>query len=185
MDTSVDNLIALLHQLQPDYEECNSVLVGDAVELTRESLEMLRPGQRLDNWLLGAAMELVDKPSCVRYGLCVPLDEHKDGKRVVITNPFGLWRRKIDEYRGMAGEHAKQIYFCPVNVDTNHFTLLEINEQQGMIYHYDSMAGRDVLRGRAKHTRMRVVIEVCLDAGVEHIYADFSAGRIQGLGLGI
>ena len=182
MDAGVDNLIALLHHVQPDNAECSSVIVGDAVELPYESLERLRPGRWLDIWLLGAAMQLVDKPSCVIYGLSVPLGEDKDGRRVAITYPFGLWRKKIDEYRDKAGKDAKQIYFCPVNTDTNHFTLLEINERRRMIYHYDS-AGRDVLRGRAKRTRMSLVVEVSLDVVVEHIYTDSSVGRVQGLGL--
>jgi len=101
-------------------------------------------------WTIAAAMELTDKPSCVRYGLSVPL--HDDKSVRPITNPFGLWRRKIDEYRRNADSDEKLVYFCPLNLDANHFTLLEVNEQNRMILHYDSMAthsniGRSDVKG--------------------------------------
>ena len=30
------------------------------------------------------------------------------------------------------------VLFCPLNVNGNHFTLLEINERESMIYYYNS-----------------------------------------------
>ena len=109
-------------------------------------------------WIIAAAMEIADKPSCVRYGLSVPLDQN--GKVTAITKPFGLWRRKINEYRREVQNDMRLIYFCPLNINTNHFTLLEINEQMRMIYHYDSMAGLNIVRGRKRPTRVREAVEV-------------------------
>ncbi|RYO95253.1 hypothetical protein DL766_002066 [Monosporascus sp. MC13-8B] len=151
-NANVDDLTARLYQLV-DKSDSDEVVVGDAVELSLESFDGLRSDQWLDMWLIAAAMELTDKPSCVRYDLSVPLDQDNDGKVVPIAKPFGLWRRKIDKYRREIKDDARQIYFCPLNLDTDHFTLLEINEQQRMIYHYNSMAGHDVTRSKAKRTR--------------------------------
>lgn len=135
-------------------------MVGDAVELPLKSLDRLRPGLWLDLWLIAAAMELTDKPSWVRYGLSIPLDGNKNGKIIPHTKPFGLWRRRIDEHRGEGNGDVRQIYFCPVNINMNHFTLLEINEQLRMIYHYDSMASDDIIRGEAGSARVRETVEV-------------------------
>ncbi|KAH8910547.1 hypothetical protein BR93DRAFT_955660 [Coniochaeta sp. PMI_546] len=41
----------------------------------------------------------------------------------------------------------------------NHYTLLEINEQLGMIYHYNSMVTRSTIRGRPRRTRVREMVE--------------------------
>lgn len=70
-------------------------------------------------------MELTDKPSCVRYGLSIPLDKYKDGKVILITKPFGLRRRKINNYRREIKDVARRTYFCPLNSNTNHFTLID------------------------------------------------------------
>ncbi|KAJ9130031.1 hypothetical protein NKR23_g12371 [Pleurostoma richardsiae] len=113
--------------------EPDTVMIRDNIELPVDSINRIRRGQWLDMWIIAAAMELTDKPSCVRYGLSVPLHDDKSGRP--ITNPFGLWKRKIDEYRRNADSDEKLVYFCPLNLDANHFTLLEINEQNRMILH--------------------------------------------------
>jgi hypothetical protein len=41
------------------------------------------------------------------------------------------------------------VYFGPLNSNNNHFTLLEINEREQKIYHYDSMASQGIVDGRA------------------------------------
>jgi hypothetical protein len=111
-------------------------------------------------WIIAAAMELTDKPSCVRYGLSVPLDQHEDDIVVPHTKPFGLWRKKVDNYRREVEHNVRLVYFCPLNLDTDHFTLLEINEPLKTIYHYNSMAGHDVISGKTKRTRVRRMVEV-------------------------
>lgn len=118
-----------------EFGNVESVMVGSAVDLPLASLGRLCPGEWLDMWLIAAAMELLDKPSYVRYGLSVPLHS-KDGGVVPTVKPFGLWRKKIDNYRK---DSTKLVFFCPLNLQGNHFTLLEINEQRGTIFHYDSL----------------------------------------------
>jgi hypothetical protein len=48
----------------------------------------------------------------------------------------------------------------PLNINANHFTLLEINEQTKMIYHYDSMASHKAIHHKTKSTLVRREIEV-------------------------
>jgi len=38
-----------------------------------------------------------------------------------------------------------QVFICPLNINANHSTLLEINEQTKMIYHYNSMRRKSTL----------------------------------------
>jgi len=52
------------------------------------------------------------------------------------------------------------VYICPLNVNANHFTLLEINEQTKMIYHYDSKASHGVIHRKTKSNPVRRVVEV-------------------------
>jgi hypothetical protein len=52
------------------------------------------------------------------------------------------------------------VYICPLNINANHFTLLEINEQTKMIYHYNSMANQGVIHRKTKVTPIRRVVKV-------------------------
>jgi hypothetical protein len=86
---------------------------------------------------------MANRPVFIKLGLSVPL--HKkgaNGKVTPLLNPFRGWRKKIDEYRREGKNSLKclQVYFCLLNTNANHFTLLEINEQTKMIYYYDSIA---------------------------------------------
>lgn len=137
-----------------------SIRVWNVVEVEFEHLTRLCSGRWLSFDLIGAAMELIDKPAWVRYDLSVPLDESSDGKVCAKANPFGLWSKKIENYRRKGEKNAELVFFCPLNIDTNHFTLLEINEQRKMIYHYDSMAAPNIISGKTRLTRVRIAVEV-------------------------
>ncbi|KAF3768343.1 hypothetical protein M406DRAFT_71396 [Cryphonectria parasitica EP155] len=161
-----------LHKLcdGSDSSSDSSIMVGDAIELPFSSLERLRPDQWLDLWLIAAAMELTDRPSCVKYGLSIPLDQHNGNHTVPVTKPFGLWRRKLDAYRHECRDGGRDdsrlILLCPLNLNTNHFTLLEINDHARTIYHYDSMAGCAI---KQRNTRVRRLVEAEFkDLGFEY-----------------
>lgn len=51
------------------------VRVKDAVDLSFASVQRLKADAWLDMWLIAAALELTDRPSCMKYGLCMPLDQ--------------------------------------------------------------------------------------------------------------
>jgi hypothetical protein len=52
------------------------------------------------------------------------------------------------------------VYFCPLNSNNNHFTLLEINEREKKIYYYNSMADQGVIDGTVKLTRVGKMVVV-------------------------
>jgi predicted enzyme involved in methoxymalonyl-ACP biosynthesis len=52
------------------------------------------------------------------------------------------------------------VYICLLNVNANHFILLEINKQTKMIYHYDLIASCRVIHRKTRSTLVRQVVEV-------------------------
>lgn len=82
--------------------------------------------------------------------------------KVSFNEPFGIhrllarWRKTIEaqlQYR-----QNDLVHFCPLNVNSNHFTLLEINKRERVIYHYDSMTGQGVINGRVKQTQVGEIL---------------------------
>jgi len=126
--------------------------------------DRLRHGEWFDAWLLLAAAKISDKPFFVRYGYSVPLHERfgsRNGMRD-IPKPFAGWRKKVESWSTADKAHGTVplVYFCPVNHSCSHFTLLEINERDERIYHYDSSANEDVIGGTKKSTRVRKLVQV-------------------------
>jgi Ulp1 protease family, C-terminal catalytic domain len=168
LDAAVDSLIEevkgevlgkrKLRTMQLDANE--SIIVDGRVEISCDTLNQLRHGRWLNNWMLTAGIQMSDKPYYVRYGESVALDErdpYGDGIRQ-IDNPLSRWRNHVESQT----QHGQKIliHFCPLNIEANHFTLLEINEREGKIFHYDSMADRDVIEGRIEQTRVEKIVQV-------------------------
>ena len=129
------------------------------VILSADTFETLRPRTSLDSTIIAAAMELVDKQSCVRYGLGVSLDGEQSSI-ILNSNPFASWRTQIDQYRKEAGQDTL-IFFCPLRNRTGHVTLLEINGVEEAIYHYDSNIPSD-RRRKSQSSRVRDLVGVSL-----------------------
>jgi len=62
--------------------------------------------------------------------------------------------------RDMNDLEKPQVFICPLNINANHFTLLKINEQTKIIYHYDSIATPRIIHRKTKSTLVRRVVEV-------------------------
>jgi hypothetical protein len=56
----------------------------------------LREGKWLDNWMLMASIQMSDKPHFIRYGDCIPLDEHSRRGLKPIRKPLDRWRKTIE-----------------------------------------------------------------------------------------
>lgn len=138
----------------------DNIIVDGGVEISCNTLNQLRQSRLLDNWLLMAGIQMSDKPYYVRYGQSVPLHERDPSGNSIkqVNNPLSRWRNSIETQR----QHGQNIlvHFCPLNIEMNHFTLLEINEREGKIFHYDSMATRDIIEGRMKQTRVEKIVRV-------------------------
>jgi hypothetical protein len=72
------------------------------------------------------------------------------------------WIRKIIDFRDKAkdtfGDAIRLIYFRPLNYNNNYFTLLEINEREEKIRHYNLIINRGVIEDTAKLTRVGKLI---------------------------
>jgi hypothetical protein len=143
--------------------EDDSVVINGSVELAYGMFDRLRSREWLNCWDIAAALEMTDRPAFVQLGLSIPLhDVDAKGDVTTILNPFRRWRTKIDDYRWKAKDDLEslQVYICPLNINNNHFTMLEINEQTKMIYHYDSMASHGIIHRKTNSTLVRRVVEV-------------------------
>lgn len=94
--------------------------------------------------LIMAAMDISDKPFYVRHGYSVALHEGGANNNTLTerVRPFAAWARGIKRLREEAqrefGKIIPLVYFCPVNHTRDHWSLLEINERDRRIRHYDS-----------------------------------------------
>jgi hypothetical protein len=86
------------------------------------------------------------------------------GKKKRIPTSLSGWRKKIESFKREAQDENSAavplVYFCPLNLNDNHFTLLDINEQNKKIYHYDSMADEGVIDRTLQLTRVHKLVQV-------------------------
>ena len=164
MESVIDRVNEEIHQvLGENSRDDTDFIIVNGVELSCSMLDRLRTRKWLKCWDIGTALEMADRPVFVKLGISIPLHkEDVNGEVAPIPNPFRRWRKKIDDYRRKCENDLKgqQVYFCPLNINGNHFTLLEINEQTKTIYHYDSMASHKIIYRKTKSTPVRLVVEV-------------------------
>jgi hypothetical protein len=80
-----------------------------------------------------------------------------------IKRPFQAWVKKITMFRREAQDTTPLIFYCPVNHNNSHFTLLEVNDSEKAIRHYDSQAPLTARNG-TKKTRVAALVEVSQSA---------------------
>jgi len=73
-------------------------MVHDAVDMSIDSLDRLRPDEWPTMRVTASAMELADKPPLVRCSFSIPLEERKDNRTIPVIRPFCLWRKKVVKY---------------------------------------------------------------------------------------
>ncbi|KAL2802112.1 hypothetical protein BJX63DRAFT_438187 [Aspergillus granulosus] len=164
LDTAIDQLVEGVKAKVLGQSILNSndtLAVNGSMELECTILQRLRQGERLDAWTILAAMQISDRPAFVRHDKSIPLDEIIEIEPVKRIRPFkrplAAWAKKISKYRRQAketfGEAIPLVFFCPINHTDSHYTLLEINERERAIRHYDSLAGRDAV-GKTRISRL-------------------------------
>jgi hypothetical protein len=139
----------------------DTLAVNGSMELECTILQHLRPGVQLDAWTILAAMQISDRPAFVRHDKSIPLDEIiaiEPVKRIrPFKRPLAAWAKKISKYRRQAketfGEVIPLVFFCPINHTDSHYTILEINERERVIRHYDSLADRGAV-GQTRISRL-------------------------------
>jgi hypothetical protein len=163
LDAAVDSLIEEVRSKAVG-ERKDAITVDGRAEVSCQTLDDLRQGRWIDNWMITAAIQMADKPYFIRYHHCVPFDIPGRRGLKCVPRPLAGWRRTVDADR--EAQHGKNtlVHFCPINLNANHFTLLEINEREEKIYHYDSWASEDVITsGHAKHPRVGKTVEASID----------------------
>ena len=163
LNAAVDHLIKHVSSKvlsKTTLDSSDTIAVNGSMELSCDIFERFRQHQWLDAWTIIAAMEISDKPEFVRYDLSIPLDETRNtGQMKPITRPLAGWAKKIAKHRRLAKETSGLVYFCPINHRNCHFTLLEINEQDQTIRHYDSKAEPGTILGGRKTRISKLVME--------------------------
>lgn len=142
----------------------DTISINGNVELSIDLFARLRAGEWLDSWALMAAMSISDRPDFVRFGESVPLDSiGRHGQMRSIKRPFQAWVNQITMFRREAKANRPLIFYCPVNHDNSHFTLLEVNDSEKVIRHFDSKAPLIAINGTEK-TRVAYLVQVSLSA---------------------
>jgi hypothetical protein len=165
LDTAVDRVVEGIGHILGKHTlgDGDSIMVNGAVELLCGVFDRLRSREWLNFCDIAAALEMTDRPVFVRLGLSIPLHKKDaNGDVTPLSNPLRRWGKKISDYRGEGKSDLEgpRVYICPLNVNTDHFTLLEINELTKMIYHYDSMASHGIIHRKIRSTTIRRVVEV-------------------------
>jgi hypothetical protein len=165
LDTAVGQVVKGIGYVLGKYTlgNNNSIIVNGAVELSYSVFDRLRSREWLNYWDIAAALEMTDRPVFVRLGLSIPLyKKEANGEVTPLPNPLCRWRKKINDYRceGKNDPNGPQVYICPLNVNADHFTLLEINKQTKIIYYYNSMASHGIIYRKTKSTPVRRMVEV-------------------------
>ncbi|OAP53878.1 hypothetical protein AYL99_11900 [Fonsecaea erecta] len=141
----------------------DTVSVND-LSIPCDTFERLQCGEWLNDDLIHLAMDISDKPEFVKHGYSVPLDDvGKTRTTKPIGRPFAAWARRVARLRDQAGDVRRDaghlVHFCPVSHKGNHFTLLEINDREKVIRHYDSMAARANIDDPSTPTRVAQLVE--------------------------
>uniref|UniRef100_A0A093ULD9 Ubiquitin-like-specific protease 1 n=1 Tax=Talaromyces marneffei PM1 TaxID=1077442 RepID=A0A093ULD9_TALMA len=137
----------------------DTVSINGSAELSIDLFTRLRAGEWLDSWALMAAMHISDRPDYVRFGESIPLDSiGRHGQMRSIKRPFQAWVKRITMFRREAQDTTPLIFYCPVNHNNSHFTLLEVNDSEKAIRHYDSQAPLTARNG-TKKTRVAALVE--------------------------
>lgn len=104
-----------------------------------------------------AAMTICVKPVTIRCGYTLLVDTRGRGT----SGPLASWRQMIllsQEARNEPGDRMQSVYFCPLKDNNGHYTLLEIEEQERVIRHYDSNS--EVIDDEEGETRVESLVKV-------------------------
>ena len=154
LDAAVNKLINAVSRKvlgKKTLTENDTITVDGKTELPCSIFDRLRHDVWFDAWLILACMASELRPH-VGYCYSVALDEpDSNGKERCIKRPLAVLIRKLEDFRRDArkrlGDETKLTYFCPLNRDSSDFSILEINERDRKIYHYDPMASEKVIQG--------------------------------------
>ncbi|KAI1288770.1 hypothetical protein F5Y03DRAFT_79342 [Xylaria venustula] len=110
---------------------------GTGFSFEAETLSRLGGTEWFNDDLIIFCLHLADRLSYVRVGFCVPL--HKQAKpQAKVVRPFERTSQVIKEWNA-AEPHENLVCFFPLCHHGTHFSLLEVNQRDKTMYHYDSI----------------------------------------------
>ena len=84
------------------------VVVNSTVDLSYSMFDRLRSREWLNCWDISAALEMIDRHVFVQLGISIPLHRRDmNGNVTPISNPFCLWRGKIDDHKRKSKKISK------------------------------------------------------------------------------
>jgi hypothetical protein len=142
----------------------DTFIIDHSLKLPADIFHALRPGQWLDAWVIRVAMHIADRPAFVHFRESIPVNNiRRHGQIRSIQKPFEAWVEEIAELRSKAEVgpegHPPLTFYSPIHHSNSHFTLLEIDDGEKVIRHYDSLAEPTTIHG-TKKTRTATLVEV-------------------------
>ncbi|KAF5969556.1 hypothetical protein FCOIX_10818 [Fusarium coicis] len=167
-----DDVLEKLIQNIQSASTFDEVLVSNAnFRFRSDLLQRLRPGQWLHADIIVACLHLSDSLPHARVGISVPIHRTDDPSQPV-PRPFEVAAKRISEWHSRCpGEPI--VSFFPLLQHNNHFSLLEINETDQSIYHYDS-SDTEV----SNHIKQALFEEVDLEAFKDFKFKDILPAMI-------
>ncbi|RAO71511.1 uncharacterized protein BHQ10_007523 [Talaromyces amestolkiae] len=137
----------------------DTFIIDHSLKLPADIFYALRPGQWLDCWVIKVAMHIADRPAWVHFRESIPVNDIGRHERMrSIKKPFSAWAKEMVELRRKAEGTVPLTFYTPVHHINSHFTLLEIDDGEKVIRHYDSMAEPTVINGTEK-TKVATLVE--------------------------
>lgn len=134
LSTGFTQLDELCREIR-DSSSCGTLtVVRTNFTFLEDSLRLLRDGEWVNDEIILACLHLSEKLPSVRIGFSVPTHQ--------VKRPFQMARQRVDEWRRQTKGRDRLIYLFPM-FQPNHFSLLEINEAENSIYHYDSWGRKE------------------------------------------
>ena len=103
-----------------------------------DSLKRLDGTRCVDDSIILACLHVADKLPFVRVGVSIPIHQ-QEHTNVPIQRPFERAGKQIMKWGSDLETPIDLVCFFPLLQHDNHFSLLEINERERVIYHYDSI----------------------------------------------
>ncbi|KAK3187224.1 hypothetical protein K4F52_004128 [Lecanicillium sp. MT-2017a] len=94
--------------------------------------------QWFNDQLILLLVHISEKRPDVRIGTSVAIHRQNDSRRM--RDPFEVARKSVERWHSQDTEATTLVCLFPLFLHSNHFSLLEVNEQEETVYHYDSMS---------------------------------------------
>ncbi|KAI8691512.1 ULP-PROTEASE domain-containing protein [Fusarium sp. Ph1] len=116
-----------------------------------DSIRRLSGRTWLNDEVILACLHLSDKLAFVRVGFSVSISQQMQAHSLM-QRPFERVVKQMAKWHRQVGAGTRLVCLFPLFQDQSHFSLLEINEREESIFHYDSM-------GETENTDIKEICE--------------------------